>query len=72
MKINFPLSISLCRSFTAPVLYFIPGCLQVNIRITILTVTGIEAAAGFFDFSSEQPEENKAKRSNPKIPVEKN
>jgi hypothetical protein len=27
----------------------------------------MEAAAGFFDFS-EQAEENKAKRSNPKIP----
>jgi len=55
-----------------PVLYFIPGCLQVNIWITILIVTGIEAATGFFDFSSEQPEENKAKRSNAKIPAEKN
>jgi hypothetical protein len=31
------------------------------------TITGIEPGAGFFDFSSEQAEENKVKRSNPKI-----
>jgi hypothetical protein len=36
--------------------------------IAVLTLTGIGEETGLFDFSSEQPEENKTKSSNPKIP----
>jgi hypothetical protein len=35
----------------------------------MLTVTGIGADTGFFDFSLEQAEEKNAKNSNPEIPM---
>jgi hypothetical protein len=47
------------------------SCTGTVFWIAVLTVTGIGAETGFFDFSSEQPEENIAKSSNPKIPVKK-
>jgi hypothetical protein len=37
----------------------------------VLTVTEIGVETGFFDFSSEQPEEKKTKRRNPGISVKK-
>jgi hypothetical protein len=47
------------------------SCTGTVFWIAVLTVTGIGAETGLFDFSSEQPEESKVKSSNPKIPVKK-
>jgi hypothetical protein len=44
------------------------SCTGTVFWLVVLTITGIGAETGFFEFSLEQPEEKKAKSRNPKIP----